>query len=148
MANLTSKSQIKVINNTKGSLSFIGIDGKKYLFVKENSYRMIDLPVVEGLYSEFENFVIKGFVLLDKQVYEYLGIPEDIYGKLISLSEVEELLEKSAEEIAEKLDEVSDVIKENIAMVAKEKKLDSRKKTKVIKEATGFDIEEENEEEE
>jgi hypothetical protein len=148
MANLTSKSQVKVINNTKGSLSFIGIDGKKYLFVKENSYRMIDLPVVEGLYNEFERFITEGYVLLEKQVYDHLGVPEEIYGKLISLMQIEELLEKDADEIANALDEVPDVIKENIAMVAKEKKIDSRKKAKVIKEATGFDIEDDEEDEE
>lgn len=144
MAVLKANTMIKVINNTIGSLSFRGIDDKKYLFTKPNSYKLIPYSVIEGIYNDSENLISQGYILFDtKNVYEELGVPKEVYEKLYSMEQIKELLDNTdSDELTEELNEVSNVIKENVAIVAKDKKLDSKKKIKAIKEATGFDVEE------
>jgi hypothetical protein len=148
MANTISrKSQVKVMNNTTGSLSFYGIDGKKYLFEKAGSYKLIDFAVIEGLFNEHETFITRGYIFFeDTKVYDTLDIPEEVYSKIIPINEIKALLEeKSDAELKEILSEAPDPIKENVATLAKKNGVDSRKKAKAIKEATGFDISEDEE---
>jgi hypothetical protein len=140
-AKLNEGSKIKVFNNTTGSISFRGVDEKKYLFEQAGSYKMVALGIIEGLYNECSGFITKGYVYFDNsKVYEYLGIPEEIYSKIIPIKEIDALLEKNADELKEELDGMSDVIKENVATIAKKKGIDSKSKVKAIKEATGFEI--------
>jgi hypothetical protein len=143
---LSRKSMVKVINNTVGSCSFKGMDDKKYLFPTPKSFRSISLDVIEELYYSSPNFILGGTIIFeDKKVYEFLGIEEGIYKKLLPNDEIKKFLEKDAEEIKKELEEMPQQIKENVAITAKDMKLDSRKKAKAIKEATGLDIEEDEE---
>jgi hypothetical protein len=147
MANaLNRKSQVKVTNNTTGSLSFKGIDEKRYFFPKGGSYKLIDLGVIEGLYNECEKMIAGGYIIFDDiKVYDFLDVSEDIYKKLIPLDKIEEFLNKDEIELKEVLEEVPNNIKSNVATVAKQKGIDSRKKIKAIKDSTGFDVEPDDE---
>lgn len=149
MANdrLNSKTLIKVINNTTGLLSFMGIDGRKYSFNRAGAFRMVELGILEGLFNEHENFITHGYIYLaDKRAYDYLGIPVEVYSKIKTLKELDEMLEKDADELKEELKELPNPMKENIAIIAKSKGIDSKKKIKAIKEVTGFDVEQDDEE--
>jgi flagellin-specific chaperone FliS len=150
MANtkLEGKSKIKAFNNTTGSVSFKGVDDKKYLLQQAGSYRLIELSIIEGLYNECSGFITKGYIYFeDKRVYDYLGIPEEVYSKIIPIKELDAFLEKSADEIKQELDGMSDVMKENVATVAKKKNVDSKSKVKAIKDATGFEVDTEEKDE-
>jgi hypothetical protein len=138
---LSADSKIKVINNTTGSLSFKGVDDRKYLFQKGGSYKLVPLSVIEGLYNECSTFITNAYIFIDdKEVYNYLGVSDEEYKKIIPLKEVEEILNKDNSELQEILENATDVVKENVAIIAKKKGIDSKSKTKVIKDTTGFDI--------
>lgn len=141
IAKLTESSKIKVINNTKGGLSFKDFNDKKHLFPRPNSYKELELRVLINLYNDYANFIEEGYIIFENlAVYEYLGVPEEVYGKIIPLDKIKEFLEKDAEIIKEELLSMSQTVKENVAMIAKETKIDSKKKIKAIKDATGFDV--------
>lgn len=139
---LTEKSTIRVINNTRGSLSFRDNNDKKHLFPKAQSFKDLELVVIKNLYNDYPSFIEQGLIVFsDKRVYEFLDISEDIINKIILLEDIKAFLEKDADELEEELKELPPAIKENIAMVAKDIDLDSKKKTKAIKKATGFNVE-------
>lgn len=142
VAKLNENSKVRVINNTKGSVSFKDFNDKKQLFPKPNSYKDIELVVLTNLYNDYANFIDGGYIIFeDLRVYGYLGVPEEIYSKIIPLDKIKEFLEKDAESIKLELSEMSQTMKENVAMVAKEQKIDSKKKVRAIKDATGFNVE-------
>jgi hypothetical protein len=145
---LTETSKVKTINNTTGSISFIGVDDRKYLIMQPNGYKMIPLNVIEGLYNDYPKMIRDGyFVFDDKRVYEYLMIEPEVYEKLIINTDVEKFLdEKTPDEIKETLEQMPNPIKENVATIAKQKGIDSKRKAKAIKDATGFEINSQDEE--
>jgi hypothetical protein len=141
------KTKVKVINNTRGSMSFYGCDGRKYLFPKPNSYRTIDLEIIENLYNDYPRMITDGIMLFeDKNIYEYLNISEDEYKKLMPFEAIKDFLELDADTLEDKLKEMPKQMQENVAVTAKEMKIDSKKKNKAIKSATGFDVEEKEDE--
>jgi hypothetical protein len=74
-------------------------------------------------------------------VYEFLEVSEDIINKIVLLEDIKNFLSKDADELEEELKDMPSAVKENIAMVAKDMDIDSKKKTKAIKKATGFNVE-------
>lgn len=145
---MKSNAKVKVINNTTGSIGFRDMNDKKYLFNTKNSFKNIDFEIIEGLYNEYPNYITKGYLLLSPiTAYAELGIGEDEYKKFLSMKDIEKLLEEDADTIEQIVEELPAPIKENVAIIAKEKKIDSSKKRKAIKKTTGFDIGDPNEEE-
>lgn len=148
MAKATEK-KVKVINNTTGSISFRGIDDKKYFFNVKGAYKMVDFAIIEGLYNESANFIMDGYVLLSpSNIYEDLGIGKDVVERLLSFSDISALLNEDSAKIEEVVKDLPNPIKENVAKMAKDMKIDSKSKSKAIKEATGFDIDEQIEDRE
>jgi hypothetical protein len=146
VAKLNEKSMIKIINNTIGGVSFRDFNDRKHLLPKPKSFKNVELGIIEAFYNDDANFLEQGYIVFeDVRVYDYLGIPEEIYKKILPLDSIEKFLEQDAEVIKEELADMPKAVKENVAMVAKGKKMDSRKKTKAIKDATGFDVEAEEE---
>lgn len=138
-----AENKIKIINNTTGSLSFRGIDDRNYLFNVKGAYKLVDFSIIEGLYNECANFIEDGYVLLSPtKVYEELGVAKDTLEKLLSFSDITALLNEDSEKIEEIVKDLPKPIKENVAKTAKEMKIDSKSKSKAIKEATGYDIDE------
>lgn len=135
----------KAVNNTIGSLSFRDRDDRKVLFPKPNSSRDLSLKIIKGVYDDSETMITHGHIIFpDLRVYEYLGIPKEIYSKLITSEQVERLLEEAdPEEITETLKDAPLNIKEKVAITAKGVGIDSKKATKAIEKATGFKLEEE-----
>lgn len=144
---LTDKSIIRVVNNTTGSLSFYDNDEKKHSFPRKNSFKDMELSKIEGVYNSSPNLIEHGHIVFkDKRVYDYLGMPEEVYSKLLTLEDIEKILvEETDVKLKEIIEEVPKSVKENIAKVAKEKGIDSKKKVKAIKEVTGFDVGEDEE---
>jgi hypothetical protein len=139
---LTEKSTVRVINNTRGSLSFRDNNDKRHLFPKPQSFKDLELTIIKNLYNDYPIFVEQGLIVFsDKRVYDFLEIPEDIISGIILLDEIKAFLEKDAKELEEQLKNLPQAVKENVAMVAKELEIDSKKKTKAIKNATGFNVE-------
>lgn len=134
--------KVKVTNNTTGSLGFRSLDDKQYTFRTKGAYRNIDFYIVEGLYNEHPAYITDGYVLLSpSSVYAELGIEEELVKKLLNIQEIEKMLDnEDAETIEQVVESLPTPIKENVATVAKEKKIDSAKKQKAIKKTTGFDI--------
>lgn len=147
-AKLTENSKVRIINNTTGSLSFYDVDDRKHSFPRKNAFKDLELSKVEALYNASPNLIEHGHIIFkDKRVYDYIGVPEEIYSKLFSLEEIEKMLDEDTDiELKEKIADLPRSIKENVARVAKEKGVDSKKKVKVIKETTGFDVENHDEE--
>lgn len=144
---LTSKSIVKIVNNTTGLLNFRDFEGRKHNFPRFESYKMMSMAQIEGLYGDSPSLIEGGYVIFpDVRVYQHLGMEEQDYSKLISKEQIEKLLEKSADEIVDALKDAPSNIKDNVATVAKRKKVDSKKKVKAIKEATGKSIDVEDEE--
>lgn len=141
--NLTDESMVKIYNNTFGSASFFGTDGRRYKFPKYKSSRMVALSVVQDLYNDYPNSIESGiFVLSDKDVYDYIGVDKEVVDKILTDAEIDELLEKDVKDLEKELKELPDVIQENVAKRAKSKDLDSTKARKTIKNVTGFDLDE------
>jgi hypothetical protein len=140
---LTDKSIVKVVNNTIGSLSFRDADNRKHSFAKTGSSKEMDMKIVKGVYDDYETLITDGHIIFpDIRVYDFLGIPEEVYSKLITKEQIEVLLESEPETIKETLEDAPLNIKEKVAITAKQKGVDSRKVSKAIEEATGFKIEE------
>lgn len=147
MEKLTEKSSIKVYNNTSGSLSFIGYDGKKVSFPKKDSMRKVSLDIIQALYNDCTSIIEDGCIVFgDKRVYEYLEVDESKVDKILTTENIEKFLEKDADEIEEELKEMPKQIKENVAKVAKEKNIDSTRTKRAIKKATGFDVDADSDE--
>lgn len=145
---ITNETIVKVINNSDGSLSFRDMHERKHLFARQGAFKNIEFELIEALFYESPAMIEQGHIIFeDKSVYERLGIGEEIYSKLLPVKELEKILSKDADEIKEIIEDAPAPIKENLARVAKNKKIDSNKKIKAIKEATGFDVKDYNEEE-
>lgn len=143
---LDAEEDVKVVNNTIGSLSFRDTNDRKYLFPKTGSSKEIPLKIVKGVFDDSETLITHGHIIFpDVRVYEFLGVPEEVYSKLITKEQIEQLLEQKPEVIKEVLEDAPLNIKEKVAITAKEAGVDSRKVTKAIEEATGFKIEEQEE---
>jgi hypothetical protein len=139
---LTEKSTIRVINNTRGSLSFRDNNDKKHLFPKPQSFKDVELGIIKNQYNDYPVFIEQGLIVFaDKKVYEFLEVSEDIINKIVLLEDIKNFLSKDADELEEELKDMPSAVKENIAMVAKDMDIDSKKKTKAIKKATGFNVE-------
>lgn len=145
MANrkLTSETKIKIISNVRGSTSFRDMDDRLMLFPKMGSFKMLPLTTIESVYNDCPQYITNGNILLDKDVYEYLDIDKEIYGKILNESELTELLDGTAEDIEEKMTDAPSNVKENLARIAKEKGIDSKKKINTIKKTTNFEIDSE-----
>lgn len=136
---LSPSTRVKVTNNYNSSISFWA-DGKKFLFLRPNSFLNIEFRYIQELYSNCPAMIEKGYIIFEKEVYEELEVSEEMRKKILNIEEVEKLLNESAEKIEEILEDTTEVVKENLALKAKEKGIDSKKKEKVIKEKTGFNI--------
>lgn len=145
MANVKlSERKFKVINNTVGSASFMGSDGKKYFFPRRDSFKTVQFDVIENLYNDYPNFITDGHIRFEeKEVYDLLDIQPEVYEKILPHDEIVKILvEGSESELISKIENMPTPIKEKVALIAKGLKIDSKRKIKAIKDTTGFDIEE------
>lgn len=134
-------TKVRVVNNTRGSLGFTGNDGRRYNFPRPSAFKDIEYVVIEGLHSEYPSMIEDGSVVFaNKEIYDRLFIDKEIVSKIIYFNDIKEFLEQDANKIEEQLSEMPMQIKENVASVAKEMKIDSKSKVKAIKNATGFEI--------
>jgi hypothetical protein len=112
-------------------MDFLGL---RTLTVIQNAVKLIQ--------REQKSFDISKIDYEDKRVYDFLMIPEEVTSKIVKLDEIKALLEKDADELKDALAEAPYPVKENVAITAKKFGLDSKKKTQVIEETTGFHIDE------
>lgn len=139
---ITNDTFIKVISNTIGSFSFEGNDEKKYTFSNIGNFKSIKMSVLVDLVNNNPVVFEDGYLILEnKEEYEFLDLDLDVIAtKIIKKEEIDALLDLRLEDLEYRLAELSDVCKEQVVIRAKEIKLDSLSKIKIIKKCTGFDI--------
>lgn len=138
-----ANKKYKIKNNTKGLLTIIDpITGANYTLINNKISKEFTEEQLNDFYGAYPRLFEEGYVIpLDKAVYGLIGVDEDIQKRIMSVEEIEKMIDKcDVNEIEEALDRVTDVVAENIAEVASEKNIDSQKVAKQIKKKTGKDI--------
>lgn len=141
---ITSNTQLWVFNNTTGSVGFEDSNGKRARLPKPGNKKKIKCEDLDYLYNNapvmIEEFLV---VPVEQRFRDYLTENYGVdYNKMLLIDDIEAFLnEKDAEEIKKFLETAPEEIKQNVAKTAKDMKLDSKKKTQAIKDATKLDIE-------
>lgn len=142
MAEIKETTKVMIENNVSWEISFFGESGKRIHLPKRGSKKNVTVADLVILDSDATSMLNEGVIYIeDKDVREHFGLD---YDGIIHYSEIGKILDtKSANEIKEVVKKAPDAIKEEVANVAKEKKIDSKKKTKAVEEATGKKVDEE-----
>lgn len=136
--------KFKIKNNSLCNLTIVDPSNQDMLYSFPNTaiIKEFEIEKLMEFYGSYPRLFEEGYVIpINKEVYTLLGIDESVVEKIKTVDEIKQVLVNGNEEEVENvLDEAPSNIKENIVEVAKNEKIDSRKKAKVIKDKTGVDI--------
>jgi hypothetical protein len=142
MVEINDKTVVEVFNNSTGSVSYYSElarttrkwdkpDTKKKIALEE----LRELVSTSGGYELLENFLL----IKDMDVREDLGLPIE-KEFMLDDKDIKALLKKPLTAIEDTLENTSDSIKDKIAQIAIETKLNDLEKLDVIKEYTGVNV--------
>lgn len=143
MANrkLTDSTIVEVFNNTTGTVGFRTEGKGKRLWDKPDSVKSVTLGELKELINSAggEKLLLECLLIKDIAVREELNLPIDPE-HLLDGTDVQKLLKDDTEKLEEILENTNDGIKEKIASVAIEQKINDTDKMELIQEHTGIDV--------